>query len=278
MAGGSNLNYQRFGEYLLRESRPEVVLTFAEIEWIIGRHLSPAALTHDAWWSNSPSHPLAKAWLRAGWHRPRGGLDWSEETVTLVRGAPAGSRVSAPSSSTLPRNERHAEAPVLDRVPVPPNQLPHDWQQLTVEQFVCTIEPKRDDKGQVASFEPQAVYRNRKGLMLNAFGAGPFCHFRIPDDLHRAGVYFIAVDGQLAYIGECDDLSQRFNSGYGQISPRNCYQGGQSTNCRLNRLIKDAAEADSRIELHFVETTDRFVLEAASIAAYRPSWNVKGMP
>ena len=29
----------------------------------------------------------------------------------------------------------------------------------------------------------------------------------------------------------------RYNNGYGRISPRNCFQGGQSTNCRVNNLI-----------------------------------------
>src|SRR5690606_29946505 len=29
--------------------------------------LPPSAYDHQAWWSNSTSHPLAAEWLRAGW-------------------------------------------------------------------------------------------------------------------------------------------------------------------------------------------------------------------
>jgi hypothetical protein len=38
------------------------------------------------------------------------------------------------------------------------------------------------------------------------------------------------VDESKEYVGECRDLVKRFNSGYGQISPRNCFVGGRRTN------------------------------------------------
>ena len=48
-------------------------------------------------------------------------------------------------------------------------------------------------------------------------------------------------DGQIIYIGETAGLRQRFNMGYGNISPRNCYVGGQSTNCKMNKIVPKLA-------------------------------------
>src|SRR6266487_2311184 len=90
--------------------------------------------------------------------------------------------------------------------------------------YVCTIEPERDRMGRVIQLMPQTRYRNARGLNLNRYGRGPFCHFQIPRDLNSAGVYAVLVDGALRYIGECVEWSQRsrrgglsfrFNNGYG---------------------------------------------------------------
>ena len=55
----------------------------------------------------------------------------------------------------------------------------------------------------------------------------------------------LALDGDLRYVGECANLSARFNVGYGNISPKNCFSGGQETNCRLNNLLYEAVLAIS---------------------------------
>ena len=86
----------------------------------------------------------------------------------------------------------------------------------------------------------------------------------------------IVTNDRLAYIGECQDFSQRFNTGYGQISPKNCFKGGQETNCRINQLILKCAESGWSVDAYFIETADpadRFKLESAYIAAYSPAWN-----
>lgn len=36
-----------------------------------------------------------------------------------------------------------------------------------------------------------------------------------------------------SYIGETDNLEKQFRQGYGNISPRNCFKGGQSTNYKM---------------------------------------------
>lgn len=44
----------------------------------------------------------------------------------------------------------------------------------------------------------------------------------------------------LRYIGRSHDpFGKRVNQGYGQIAPKNCYLGGQATNCHLNALIAE---------------------------------------
>jgi hypothetical protein len=78
-----------------------------------------------------------------------------------------------------------------------------------------------------------------------------------------------------AYVGETENLTVRYNNGYGRISPRNCFQGGQSANCRVNNLILDAAKNGHRIELWFTKSSDRKTLEERLIARIRPPWNRK---
>jgi hypothetical protein len=82
-----------------------------------------------------------------------------------------------------------------------------------------------------------------------------------------AGCISLQVNGNAAPV--------RYNNGYGRISPRNCFQGGQSANCRVNNLILDAAKNGHRIELWFTKSSDRKTLEERLIARIRPHWNRK---
>lgn len=134
------------------------------------------------------------------------------------------------------------------------------------------IEPVRELNGDVRRFLPQNRYENRTGLPLNQYGAGPFCKFKIP--AHKAsGVYVVTVGDEPRYVGECKDLTVRFNNGYGSISPRNCFKGGQETNCRLNNLIYNAATAGDRISLWFFETDGFKQIEAVLRSALGLTWN-----
>jgi hypothetical protein len=91
-----------------------------------------------------------------------------------------------------------------------------------------------------------------------------------------AGVYAVTVDDGIVYVGECQNLSERFNArGYGTISPRNCFEDGQPTNCRINALILQGAKQGSRIELWFHQTTERKPVEAEIISRLRPPWNIQ---
>lgn len=95
----------------------------------------------------------------------------------------------------------------------------------------------------------------------------------IPSGLERAGVYALAEDGEIRYVGECENLSHRFNNGYGRIAPRNCFRGGQETNCRINALVLDAARHGGRLSLWFLETSQREPIEAQLREELRPPWN-----
>ena len=60
----------------------EVVMTFSEIETLIGRSLAASARTRRAWWSNrSRGAVQAAAWMGAGYHVEE--LDLEAETVTF---------------------------------------------------------------------------------------------------------------------------------------------------------------------------------------------------
>jgi hypothetical protein len=137
---------------------------------------------------------------------------------------------------------------------------------------VCDIEPLRDDAGAIQLVMPQSRYRNVATAPLNRYGAGPFCKFKIPGRFNASGVYILMVDEDVRYVGECANLSSRFNAGYGNISPKNCYKGGQETNCRLNNLICLAASG-GRVSLWFFATADYKTMEAALRATMKLVWN-----
>ncbi|MCX6376449.1 MAG: GIY-YIG nuclease family protein [Armatimonadetes bacterium] len=139
-------------------------------------------------------------------------------------------------------------------------------------QFVGQIEPERAGD-RIRRFMPQGEYRNVRSLPLNRYGEGPFCRFRIPSGLHTEGVYVITAGDDVMYVGECVDLSKRFNAGYGQISPKNCFKGGQETNCRINSLVLHRAEDGEQLGVWLLTTPLREPVEAELIGRYNPPWN-----
>jgi hypothetical protein len=140
--------------------------------------------------------------------------------------------------------------------------------------FVASLEPDRGPDGAVVQYMPQAAYRRAKQVPLNRHGGGPFCRFRISANLPNEGVYALTLAGRVVYIGECQNLSERFGPrGYGSIQPRNCFVGGQSTNSKLNHLVLQQALQGHTIELWFHQAGDRKHLEAMLLAKARPEWN-----
>lgn len=140
--------------------------------------------------------------------------------------------------------------------------------------LVCEINPDVQN-GRIFKYNPKDAYENYKGLRLNKYGNEMFCRFKIPRDLPYEGVYYLAVNEKVMYVGECVNLSQRYNMGYGNISPRNVYKGGQSTNCKVNANILKVVESGGKIYLYFYQTNDRHNVESALVNAYQPAWNSK---
>ena len=138
---------------------------------------------------------------------------------------------------------------------------------------VCTIEADLDAEGQLITHMPQDRYAKAAITPLNRYGNGPFVKFSIPRHHRDSGVYVLTLDRQLRYVGEAADLSARYNAGYGNISPKNCYAGGQQTNCRLNNLIYQALSDGSVIDLWFHPTSDYKALELQLRRELAPEWN-----
>lgn len=138
---------------------------------------------------------------------------------------------------------------------------------------ICDLEPVRDSSGNIVERSPQEEYDRKEMSKLHKYGNGSFCSFRIPQ-VDREGVYLLRVGGEVAYVGEAENLATRFNSGYGLISPRKCYVGGQQTNCRINKLLLEQFKAGRSVELFFLETDNRLLIEAKLIKALHPPWNL----
>lgn len=142
-------------------------------------------------------------------------------------------------------------------------------------QHVCEISPVRNSDGLIRQYMPKAQFANLRNLPLSKYGNGPFCKFKIPSAYRESGVYALIIDDTARYIGECRDLSARYNAGYGNISPRNCFKGGQDTNCRLNNLICSAATAGQEINLWFHQTANYKAAELEILAIQKWLWNRK---
>lgn len=125
---------------------------------------------------------------------------------------------------------------------------------------------------------PQNRYVNAATISLNKYGSGPFCSFKIARGRRSAGLYIITSNDLPVYVGECINLEKRYNSnGYGGISPRNCYAGGQETNCRINNLILGDLKSMKQLALWFHEKeadkNQRIVIEQKLIELLKPQWN-----
>lgn len=148
--------------------------------------------------------------------------------------------------------------------------------------LICPIIPEIDDRGNPLEYLPAANYDNTKRLPLNKWGEGPFCRFHLKTERSELfGVYAIVKENQVVYIGKCtgrtSTLVKRFDNGYGIISPRNCYQGGQSTNCHINHLILETVKAGVKLSLFFYEPKPEEKasnVESKLIGEIKPKWNI----
>jgi DNA-binding XRE family transcriptional regulator len=83
MAVKTGSKYHPLYMYLERVEEEQVVLTFEEIERVIGASLPPSARSNRAFWSNRTGGSQASAWMEAGFHVVS--LDLQEGLVTFGR-------------------------------------------------------------------------------------------------------------------------------------------------------------------------------------------------
>lgn len=77
-------DYNSFVNFLNKQSQDKTDCTLLQIESILGRSLSPSAYKYPAWWSNSPTHPLMKEVLEAGWRSSN--INLKEKIVSFYKG------------------------------------------------------------------------------------------------------------------------------------------------------------------------------------------------
>lgn len=294
MANWSSLNYY------LKGVSDGVTLTWVELDAIVGG-MPMSATKYNAWWYGDRPH--VQSWKSAGFgftnlqlglqvtfvRRGLGStLAKMESKSTRVEGVPAAEnkddslRIAADIDSGSFANIKRRET--SDEIGGANYLLKEVNENHTVVAFlegeglayVGPITIERDSSGVPVEYLPQERYENRDGLRLNRHGKGPFCRFDIPKLVEDAGVYSITVDNSVVYIGECQNFRERYGPrGYGVIHPRNCFDGGQPTNCKINARVLEATLRGSIPVLWFVSeaATSRKHVEAELIARYLPSWN-----
>lgn len=140
--------------------------------------------------------------------------------------------------------------------------------------YLQSLSLDRNKDGSIKLFYPQSNYDNVRKLPLSKYGGGSFCRFSIDAD-EVPGVYIWVIDNEIIYIGETVNLKSRFNSGYGVIHPRNCYIGGQSTNCKMNKVVLENVLNDKEVKIYFYQTLDYKAVEFYLIKKLKPKYNVK---
>ena len=263
--------YQKFGKWLKESGKDHVQLSFSQIEEIIGAGLSPAARKYDAWWSNHPSHPLTIQWLDAGYKADAHSL--TAETVTLSRTGLTASHTTA-GKPIKAKAQKPAVVPNKKEEHNRPYSMRLNFRDYTFE-YLQDIDPERNEDGSVREFLPQNDYANKDNLPLSKYGAGAFCRFSLQTAGVWRGVYIWVSDGEIIYIGETENLRQRFNVGYGNIAPRNCYVGGQSTNCKMNKVVLDYYKSGRAIQIYFLNTDKNKDVELELLSTIKTKYNVK---
>lgn len=140
------------------------------------------------------------------------------------------------------------------------------------------LDATRDSIGEVATFFPHLRFANPNGLSLNPHGLGPFSRLIVPELPDRPGVYAVlSRDQDVLYVGRArDSLRNRWGRrGYAVIDPRNCFVGGESTNCHINGLITDGLSRGEAYTLWFHVIDPPHVLERELRSGLRPIWNIQ---
>ncbi len=143
---------------------------------------------------------------------------------------------------------------------------------------VAGIDSEKDCNGEIIGYNPKDKYKKKETLKLNAYGNLTFCNFKIPKHSNKSGVYslFETDNDSPLYIGQAINFDKRWGrTNYAHISPRNCYVGGQSTNCHINHYIYKKIKEGAHLKLYFYETPYYKRIEDELIRKYKPELNVQ---
>ena len=250
--------YDPLRRFLSELDGNEWVATFDQIEQVLGFSLPASARKWRPWWANVEDGPSqSRAWASAGWKTHH--VNLADETLVFAR----------TGRSLLERGDESIDAPVTGTEGL-------DNPRLLDRAFAhaATIEPERDPDGALLEFTPQSRYASVATMRLNRYGSGPFCRFYLEGLPQTSGVYVVTVDNVSVYVGVAVNLAKRWGpAGYANISPKACYENGQSTNCKVNKLILRAARDGCQIDLWTLENPDPAPIEARLIRRLDPPWN-----
>ena len=243
--------------------------TFVAVETILGDRLPKSARRRREWWANG-GHSHARAWQAAGWLTKA--VDLAAETLVFERAEPdapiaerdQGGRRQVRGRAALGREE--AELAADGALALGGRTFRH----------VTRISPEAGPDGEPVEYMPQRRYHAAASTPMNRHGHGPFCRFSVAGLPAAPGVYAVTVEQKLAYVGIAASLKRRWGpSGYAQIQPRNCFKGGQSTNCKVNHAILVAARDGLPVRLWMHQTATPRPIEAQLIAELSPPWNAQ---
>lgn len=256
--------YDRLKEFLINLDEDTIDISFDEIENILLFPLPSSAYVHNAWWSNN-GHSHARSWTDADYIVASVRL--KEKIVKFTKNSRT-TKAEEHKIINCKHSQRHHENTIAK------GEKEENINLLGYEfEYIQNLVPYCNEYG-VIRFYPQDGYEKKDTVPLLENGKGAFCRFVI-DVEDVPGVYLWIVDDEIIYIGETKNLRKRFNTGYGNISPRNCYLGGQSTNCKMNKVVLEYFEAGKQIKLYFLKTDDYKRVELELLSKICTRYNVK---
>jgi hypothetical protein len=210
-------NYDALTAHLRAIEDAVVVITFAEIDRVVGGDgLPPSARHYPAFWANSVrSQPHSRAWLNA---RRTASVDFNAGRVTFTLGAAPPGTLSAPRPGAPYR-----------KAPAPP---------------MVVVAPALHPTGESVRAEVSFAWLGANPVTL--VGA----KLRMPLLGVRPGIYRFELRGDdgkalRSYVGESDNLERRMGN-YRNPGPT------QPTNVRLNQLLQEILEAGGSVTVSVV--------------------------
>jgi hypothetical protein len=197
--------YFLLGQYLQKSGKSSEVLTYTEINKILGDYLPPAASGYREWWANTvnKSHVQAKSWMDAGWCV---GCVRLGQDVTFERNSPVPSK-----NAVVPPTSKNKQPPTVilikKGVVMTKNEGP-EMKGLSEDEIKRSIEEFLDKNnwtvniawGKTPGVDIDAS-RNGERWIIEVKGHGSLSAMRVN--------YFLAVLGEL--LQRMDDSKAKYS-------------------------------------------------------------------